>query len=456
GYVGCAYKGWGTGYAASLALLVISAWILPAEDILFTQTITVAKNSVHPNILPISPTVSTDNHLFVVKVKADDGANAGFVFHGSGTSLTDGSLTNYGGVIYAYDESEVLLWRPSDDNTNGYILYMGGDLGGGAYPQMSTQGDVTVSIIRTLTPYEGNCGVGTCVGNWSQIIVVCDCVGTGLSGQYCTKATSPPPSSLLAGVKDEEESRLLHLGSKRNLTINLEFPIETSPDIVVVIKASSSKEVMALASASVTGKGNNIQPFSTRLYYSFSSSSMISGFYFIFSGNLSLGDLVNSGSSNIYRDNMVTIISEIFVQSINDVTNGEQHKVNVMILVDGVGVWEKDISYIISTYILTPIKTPEIYPRYPSTSYLERGTMTRVTVDLWMPLANPDIVVISRSTTGGEDTKLRVFRVAVTKVGENYQLPVILERYNVVGTVCNDVTGNKTLYLTFPTHFANK
>lgn len=33
---------------------------------------------------------------------------------------------------------------------------------------------------------EESCGPGKCVGNWSQIVVVCDCFGTGLTGQYCT------------------------------------------------------------------------------------------------------------------------------------------------------------------------------------------------------------------------------------------------------------------------------
>lgn len=33
---------------------------------------------------------------------------------------------------------------------------------------------------------EENCGPGKCVGDWTQSVVVCDCFGTGLTGQYCT------------------------------------------------------------------------------------------------------------------------------------------------------------------------------------------------------------------------------------------------------------------------------
>lgn len=45
----------------------------------------------------------------------------------------------------------MLLWRPADSNTNGYIWYRGGDLGGGDYPQTSTIAEVTVDILRTVT-----------------------------------------------------------------------------------------------------------------------------------------------------------------------------------------------------------------------------------------------------------------------------------------------------------------
>lgn len=88
---------------------------------------------------------------YLFQLKATEGNNNGFIYHGAGTSLTDGSLTNYGGVIFGYNESEVLLWRPADSNTNGYIWYRGGDLGGGDYPQTSSTAEVTVDILRTVT-----------------------------------------------------------------------------------------------------------------------------------------------------------------------------------------------------------------------------------------------------------------------------------------------------------------
>lgn len=72
-----------------------------------------------------------------------------------------------------------------------------------------------------------------------------------------------------------------------------------------------------------------------------------------------------------------------------------------------------------------PIKTPEIFTSFPAASDLDRGSMTRMSVDLLMPLSNPDIVIEARSQTADDsDSALRVVRLSVTQVGENYRLPV--------------------------------
>lgn len=60
--------------------------------------------------------------------------------------------------------------------------------------------------------------------------------------------------------------------------------------------------------------------------------------------------------------------------------------------------------------------------------------MTRIIVDLWMPLANPDIVIEVRShKEDGSESAIRVVRLSVTQIGENYQLPV--RRYSSVWQV---------------------
>jgi hypothetical protein len=69
--------------------------------------------------------------------------NSNYIFHGVGTSLTDGSFGKYGGVVYAYNQTHTLLWIPSyssqshniastggssvstDSSQQGYMVYVG-------------------------------------------------------------------------------------------------------------------------------------------------------------------------------------------------------------------------------------------------------------------------------------------------------------------------------------------
>ena len=68
------------------------------------------------------------------------------------------------------------------------------------------------------------------------------------------------------------------------------------------------------------------------------------------------------------------------------------------------------------------MKTPEINTFFPAASDVERGTMVRIYVDLLMPWPSPDIVVTVSS--GGPE--VRVLRLSVTEVGENYAFFVSL------------------------------
>lgn len=86
------------------------------------------------------------------------------------------------------------------------------------------------------------------------------------------KADGPPPSALQAGVEVNEDPNL-HLGSKRNLTIKLVFPMGTTPDIVVSVKASDTKKIMAIGSLVLKETGNNIQPLKSSFSYKASTAS---------------------------------------------------------------------------------------------------------------------------------------------------------------------------------------
>lgn len=80
------------------------------------------------------------------------------------------------------------------------------------------------------------------------------------------KADGPPPSSLQAGAQVNGDPSV-HLGSKRNLTIKLMFPMGTSPDIVLSVKASDTREIMAIGSLVLKETGNNIQPLTSSFSY---------------------------------------------------------------------------------------------------------------------------------------------------------------------------------------------
>jgi hypothetical protein len=42
------------------------------------------------------------------------------IFYGAGSTQANG-FSDYGGVVYAYNEEEILFWRPSGDN----VVYIG-------------------------------------------------------------------------------------------------------------------------------------------------------------------------------------------------------------------------------------------------------------------------------------------------------------------------------------------
>ena len=68
-----------------------------------------------------------------VLVKAVDGPNEGFIFEGSGVQHQDDEgQDEYGGVVFAYNETTVRLWAPSQNNGSPYgaIITVGDGWGG--------------------------------------------------------------------------------------------------------------------------------------------------------------------------------------------------------------------------------------------------------------------------------------------------------------------------------------
>ncbi len=84
-----------------------------------------------------------------VLVKAIDGANAGFIFEGSGTAQGDDDDSHqYGGVIFAYNQTEVRMWAPDKSNSNniGSIINIADGWGGEVNAQQSHTAEVKVLV----------------------------------------------------------------------------------------------------------------------------------------------------------------------------------------------------------------------------------------------------------------------------------------------------------------------
>ncbi|XP_062600971.1 sushi, von Willebrand factor type A, EGF and pentraxin domain-containing protein 1-like, partial [Saccostrea cucullata] len=92
--------------------------------------------------------------------------NEGFMFHAGSSAMIDTSNDTYGAIIYGYNETEVLLWRPSPTNTNGHLVYVGGKWGYGQSYQESDVVEVLVKVIDiTGTPCSNT---ELCSPDWSQ------------------------------------------------------------------------------------------------------------------------------------------------------------------------------------------------------------------------------------------------------------------------------------------------
>ncbi len=85
-----------------------------------------------------------------VLVQAIDGNNNGFIFEGMGAAQSndDAGLDEYGGVIFAYDETRVRLWAPDQNNGEaaGRILNVKDGWGGEVNSQASQTANVRVLV----------------------------------------------------------------------------------------------------------------------------------------------------------------------------------------------------------------------------------------------------------------------------------------------------------------------
>ena len=88
--------------------------------------------------------------IVIVQVKAQGGFNDGFVFHGVGSTQADDDVanSNYGGVVYGFNESKIRLWAPMKNNGNntGSIIAISDGWGQKDNNQSSHDGLVRVLV----------------------------------------------------------------------------------------------------------------------------------------------------------------------------------------------------------------------------------------------------------------------------------------------------------------------
>lgn len=84
--------------------------------------------------------------IVFLKVR-DTTVSNGRMFHASGSVTVGRSGENFGGVVYSYTNSEVLLWTPSAPT--GHLIYVGGVWGGGVDSMAVNDAQITIKVVKT-------------------------------------------------------------------------------------------------------------------------------------------------------------------------------------------------------------------------------------------------------------------------------------------------------------------
>eukprot|EP00105_Crassostrea_gigas_P040750 XP_019924898.1 PREDICTED: uncharacterized protein LOC105333350 [Crassostrea gigas] len=104
-------------------------------------------------------------------MKALKGNNAGFTFYAGGSAMIDTSTDPYGAIIYAYTDTEVLLWRPNASVSHGFLIYVGETWGNGTHSQQDTEVEVTVRVIDINGTICSK--TDSCVQDWASMTSLC-------------------------------------------------------------------------------------------------------------------------------------------------------------------------------------------------------------------------------------------------------------------------------------------
>jgi hypothetical protein len=83
----------------------------------------------------------------------DDTISHGKVFYGAGSANLGYTGEPFGGVVFAYTQSEVVLWTPSPTVTGSNMIYIGGVWGDGS--EKMEINNVQISIRIFIVGFSG-------------------------------------------------------------------------------------------------------------------------------------------------------------------------------------------------------------------------------------------------------------------------------------------------------------
>uniref|UniRef100_K1PQX6 Sushi domain-containing protein n=1 Tax=Magallana gigas TaxID=29159 RepID=K1PQX6_MAGGI len=145
-FVTCFSDGWGASLKFSSADVIVKQWILSPFDLHTDYSFTLNSGDATTGRMSSLLPIDLDNYLVSVQAR-DTTVSNGRMFHASGSVTVGRSGENFGGVVYGYTSSEVLLWTPSAPT--GHLIYVGGVWGGGVDSMAVNDAQITIKVVKT-------------------------------------------------------------------------------------------------------------------------------------------------------------------------------------------------------------------------------------------------------------------------------------------------------------------
>ncbi|KAL3832596.1 hypothetical protein ACJMK2_024228, partial [Sinanodonta woodiana] len=154
----CAKDGWGNrkSDASYSGHVRITAWYLSNSKFMATAahySYDLSRDDPRTHLFTV-PQIDKDMDLISVQAKSKSGPNMGFYFNAAGAAMVDNVNAWVGGFVYAYTDSNILIWHQIDWCIVLVPHYFGGD----RVPECTRDADIVVRVwngthhITTYTP----------------------------------------------------------------------------------------------------------------------------------------------------------------------------------------------------------------------------------------------------------------------------------------------------------------